>query len=54
MLAAQALGIGACAQAALAGHSPLLHEHLGIPEHRTATYRTSRAELDEAVTFVDG
>ena len=69
LLAAQSLGLGACAQAALAGQSPLLHERLGIPEHRqvvcgisfghpdpdhpTATYRTSRARLDEAVTFVD-
>lgn len=69
LLAAQSLGLGACAQAALAGQSPLLHEHLDLPEHRrvvcgisfghpdpdhaTATYRTSRASLDEAVTFVD-
>lgn len=66
LLAAQALGLGACAQAALAGQSSLLHEHLDIPEdravvcgisfgrpdpdHPTASYRTSRAPLAETVT----
>ena len=68
LLAAQALGLGACAQAALAAGSPFLHEYFDIPEtrkvvcgiafgyadpdHPTATYRTSRAALDEVVTFV--
>ena len=68
LLAAQALGLGACAQAALAAGSPFLHEYFDIPEtrkvvcgiafgyadpdHPTATYRTSRASLDEVVTFV--
>ena len=68
LLAAQALGLGACAQAALAGHAPLLHERLGLgserkivcgisfghpdPDHPTATYRTSRAPLTETVTFL--
>ncbi len=67
LLAATALGLGACAQAALAGHSPLLHAELGIaedrdvvcgisfghpdPDHPTNTYRTSRAPLGETVTF---
>ncbi len=67
LLAAQALGLGACAQAALAAGSPFLHEYFDIPEtrkvvcgiafgyaepdHPTATYRTSRASLDEVVTF---
>lgn len=66
LLAAQALGLGACAQAALAGQSPVLHEHLGIgedravvcgisfghpdPDHPTGSYRTSRAPLAETVT----
>jgi nitroreductase len=69
LLAAQALGLGACAQAALAAGSPFLHEYFDLPEtrkvvcgiafgyadpdHPTATYRTSRASLDEVVTFVD-
>lgn len=68
LLAAQALGLGACAQAALAARAPLLHERFAIPEtrkvvcgvsfgyadrsHPTASYRTSRATLQEAVTFV--
>lgn len=68
LLAAHALGLGACAQAALAGHAPLLHEHLGLgedrrvvcgisfghpdPDHPTNTYRTSRADLTETVTFL--
>jgi nitroreductase len=68
LLAAQALGLGACAQAALAAGSPFLHEYFDLPEtrkvvcgiafgyadpdHPTATYRTSRASLDEVVTFV--
>ena len=68
LLAAQALGLGACAQAALAAGSPFLHEYFEIPEtrkvvcgiafgypdpdHPTATYRTSRASVDEVVTFV--
>lgn len=68
LLAAQGLGLGACAQAALAARSPLLHERFGIPDtrkvvcgisfgyadesHPTASYRTSRAGLAEAVTWV--
>ena len=68
LLAAQALGLGACAQAALAACAPFLREYFDLPEtrkvvcgiafgyadpdHPTATYRTSRASLDEVVTFV--
>ncbi len=68
LLAAQALGLGACAQAALAAASPFLHEYFDLPEtrkvvcgiafgyadpnHPTATYRTSRAGLEDVVTFV--
>ena len=68
LLAAQALGLGACAQAALAACAPFLREYFDLPEtrkvvcgiafgypdpdHATATYRTSRAALDEVVTFV--
>lgn len=68
LLAAQALGLGVCAQAALAIHAPFLREWFAIPdtrkvvcgiafgypdpEHPTNSYRTSRASLDEAATFV--
>ena len=68
LLAAQALGLGACAQAALAACAPFLREYFDLPDtrkvvcgiafgyadpdHATATYRTSRASLDEVVTFV--
>lgn len=68
LLAAHALGLGACAQAALAGQSPLLHEVLDLaedrrvvcgisfghpdPGHPTASYRTTRAPLEEVVTRV--
>ena len=69
LLAAQALGLGAIAQAALAARAPFLREWFGLPdnrkvvcgisfgfadpEHLTATYRTSRAEIESAATFVD-
>ncbi len=68
LLAAQALGLGACAQAALAAAAPFLRDHFDLPDtrkvvcgiafghpdvgHPTNTYRTSRASLDEVVTFV--
>ncbi len=68
LLAAQALGLGACAQAALAAGAPFLRDHFDLPDtrkvvcgiafghpdvdHPTNTYRTSRASLDEVVTFV--
>lgn len=69
LLAAQALGLGAIAQAALAARAPFLREWFGLPDNRmvvcgisfgyadsdhvTATYRTSRAELKDAATFVE-
>ena len=69
MLAARALGLGTIAQAALARQSGLIRRHFslgddrrvvcgisfGFPDsdHRINSYRTSRAGLAEAVTFVD-
>lgn len=69
LLAAQALGLGAIAQAALAARAPFLREWFGLPDnrkvvcgisfgfadpdHATATYRTSRAPIGDAATFVD-
>ena len=68
MLAALALGVGSIAQAALARRSDVVREHLkladdrrvvcgisfGYPKHDHIinSYRTSRAPLSEAVTFV--
>lgn len=68
LLAVQALGLGACAQAALAARSPFLRDWFDLPDdrkvvcgisfghadpdHPTTTYRTSRAPLDDVVTFV--
>ena len=69
MLAAQALGVGTIAQAALARHSGLIRSHFelgddrrvvcgisfGYPdhEHKANSYRTSRASIADTVTFVD-
>src|SRR5579872_435347 len=69
MLAAQALGLGVIAQAALAHRSGLIRRHFklgddrrvvcgisfGFPDHghRVNSYRTSRASIEEAVTFVE-
>jgi nitroreductase len=69
MLAAQALGLGSIAQAALARRSGLIRRHFklgddrrvvcgisfGFPEvdHKINSYRTSRASLADTVTFVD-
>ncbi len=69
MLAAQASGLGCIAQAALARHSGLIRRHFnlgddrrvvcgisfGFPDadHKINSYRTSRARLAEAVTFID-
>lgn len=69
LLAAQALGLGAIAQAALAARAPFLKEWFGLPDsrkvvcgisfgfadpdHATATYRTTRADIGGAATFVD-
>jgi nitroreductase len=67
LLAAQALGLGAIAQAALASHSPFVRKHFGLDDRRIVVcglsfgyadaqhpanrFRTSRAEVTEAVTF---
>ena len=67
LLAAQALGLGACAQAAVAMKSELLHEWFeldddrsvvcgiafGHPDtdHPTSTYRTTRVPVEEAATL---
>ncbi|MEO6472047.1 MAG: nitroreductase [Aeromicrobium sp.] len=69
LLAAQALGLGAIAQAALAMRAPFLREWFGLPEtrrvvcaisfgyadsdHATATYRTSRVPAEQTATFFD-
>lgn len=69
MLAAQALGLGTIAQAALARRSGLIRRHFeigddrrvvcgisfGFPDkdHKINSYRTSRASLADAVTFLD-
>lgn len=69
MLAAQALGVGTCAQAALAQVAPALREHLDLPvnrkivcgiafgfpdpEHPTARFTSHRAPIDTAVTYRD-
>lgn len=69
LLAAQALGLGACAQAAIAMRAGVVREHLGLaadrqvvagiafgvpdPEHPTNTYRTTRVPLADWVTFRD-
>jgi nitroreductase len=69
MLAAQALGLGTIAQAALARHSGLIRRHFNLGEdrrvvcgisfgyadheHKVNSYRTSRAALADVVTFVD-
>ncbi|GAA1923729.1 nitroreductase [Nocardioides hwasunensis] len=67
LLGAQALGIAAAPQAALAAYPDLLREHFGLPEHRRVVvgvsfgyaddehpvngFRTSRAALEEAVSW---
>ncbi len=67
LLAAEALGLGAIAQAALASHSPFVRRHFGLddqrlvvcglsfghadPQHPANRFRTSRVETTEAVTF---
>ena len=69
MLAAQALGIGSIAQAALARHSGLIRRHFnlaadrrvvcgisfGYADHgdRVNSYRTSLAAIADTVTFID-
>ncbi|MEV0250736.1 nitroreductase [Nocardia sp. NPDC050712] len=67
LLGAQALGLGAAPQAALATYAPFLHSHFGIPaqrkvvagisfgypdrEHAVNGFRTARADLDEVVSW---
>ncbi len=67
LLAAQALGLGTCAQAAVASRSPLLHEWFDLPDNRqvicgiafgyadlnhpSANFTSTRAPLTEVVTF---
>lgn len=67
LLAAQALGLGTCAQAAVAGRSPLLHEWFDIaddrlivcgiafghpdPAHPSAQFMSRRAPIEDAVSF---
>ena len=69
MLAAQALGLGTIPQAALARHSQLIRRHFnladnrrvvcgisfGFPDrdHKVNSYRTSRAGIPDAATFVE-
>jgi nitroreductase len=69
LLAAQALGLGAIPQAALAHQSGLIRRHFGLGddrrvvcgisfgfpdrEHRINSYRTSRAGIPDTATFVD-
>ena len=69
MLAAQALGLGTIPQAALAFHSGLVRHHFGLGDdrrvvcgisfgfpdrdHKVNSYRTTRASIADAVTFVD-
>ena len=69
MLAAQSLGIATVPQAALAGQSDVVRRHLGFADdrrlvcgisfgyadgaHAANSYRTTRAAIGEAATFVD-
>lgn len=68
MLAAQAAGLATIPQAALAGHADVVRRHLGVGEdrrvvcgisfgyadeaHLANSYRTTRATIPEAVTFI--
>jgi nitroreductase len=70
MLAAQALGLATIPQAALAFYSPVVRRHFGLGDdrrvvcgisfgfsdrdHKVNSYRTSRAGIADAVTFIDG
>ncbi|MEA2912910.1 MAG: hypothetical protein QOJ15_4991, partial [Bradyrhizobium sp.] len=69
ILAAQALGLGTIAQAALARHSRLIRRHFNLGDdrrvvcgisfgfadhaHKVNSYRTSRASVADTVAFVD-
>ncbi|MBI3701059.1 MAG: nitroreductase [Afipia sp.] len=68
MLAAQAAGLATIPQAALAGYSDVVRKHLGVGDerkvvcgisfgyadtsHKANSYRTNRATVPEAVTFI--
>jgi nitroreductase len=68
LLAAESLGVATIAQAALARCSPFLHRHFAIPETRAVVcgvsfgyadpdhpangFRTRRADISEAASFV--
>jgi nitroreductase len=70
LLAAQTLGIATIPQAAIAACSPYIREHLALPEDRQVLcgisfgyeahqhpangFRTTRAPLEEMVTWADG
>jgi nitroreductase len=69
MLAAQSLGIATIAQAALAGVAPFVRDHFAIPpnrkvvcgiafgyadpDHPANAFRTTRAPLDDVITFLN-
>ena len=69
LLAAEALGLATCAQAAVAGRSPLLREWFDLgddravvcgisfgyadPDHPSAAFTSHRAPIGDAVTFLD-
>lgn len=69
MLAAESLGVASIAQAALATFAPFVRRHFAIaddrkmvcgisfgyrdPDHPANRFRTDRAEIDDAVTWVD-
>ncbi len=69
LLAAQALGLGAIAQAALASHSDFVRRHFGMDDSRRVlcgisfgyadesdpvnAFRTSRAAVDDVITWAD-
>jgi nitroreductase len=68
LLAAESLGLGAIPQAALAAHAPFISDFFGLaenrkvvcgisfgwpdPQHPANGFRTSRATVEEAVTWV--
>jgi nitroreductase len=70
MLAAQALGLATVPQAALAFYSEVVRKHFGLGDdrrvvcgisfgfsdrdHKVNSYRTSRAGIADAVSFIDG
>ncbi|WP_456696592.1 nitroreductase [Aeromicrobium sp. P5_D10] len=69
MLAAEALGLGTCAQAAIAQATPAVREYLDLPDarrvvcgisfgypdpaHPSAQFMSRRAPVSDAVTFLD-